>query len=50
LPKRLASAAKGGEEMEINPSQNGQSDSFFEESAARYVERTLRSMEIPFGL
>ena len=48
--QRLASAAILREDKKSIPPHVGHKDSFFEESAARFVERTSPFMEIPFGL
>ena len=48
--QRSALAAIVREDIETIPCQVGQWDSFFEESAARIVERTVPPKGIPFGL
>jgi len=48
--ERSALAAIVREDIEAIPFQDGQCNSFFEESAARIVERTMPPKGIPFGL
>ena len=48
--QRSALAAIVREDIEAIPFQDGQCNSFFEESAARIVERTMPPKGIPFGL
>jgi len=48
--QRSALAAIVREDIEAIPFQDGQCNSFFEESAARLVERTIPPKGIPFGL
>jgi len=48
--ERSALAAIVREDLESIPFQAGQCNSFFEESAARLVERTIPPKGIPFGL
>jgi hypothetical protein len=50
VAERSALAAIVREDIETIPLQAGQCNSFFEESAARFVERTVSPKGIPFGL